>query len=101
MPYLIYAIDKENVDSLREKLRSAHRAHLESVGSRLLASGALLSDDGSEIIGGISLLDTNNREDAEKFAKEDPYSQENIRKNVHIIRWRRRWLDGKFLGDIS
>ena len=101
MAYLIYAIDRDNVDSKRENLRSAHRAHLKSAGSKLLESGALLSDDGTKIIGGITLLDTDNKNEAEEFANNDPYSINNIRKQVYIVRWRRRWVDGVFLGNVS
>ncbi len=63
----------------------------------MLASGALLNDDGTQVIGGISLIDTNSYEEAEKFALEDPYQKANIRKETKIIKWRRRWWDGEFL----
>ena len=44
MAFLIYAIDNEGMESLRESLRESHRNHLKSVGSKLISSGALLSE---------------------------------------------------------
>ncbi len=98
MPYLICAIDHEGKEKMREELRDAHRKHLKSVGDILLDSGALLDDDGVTIIGGLSILDTESKEEAHRFANEDPYSIAGIRKETSVIKWRRRWLDGKFLG---
>ena len=101
MPYLIYAIDREGVEKVREDLREAHRSHLKSAGSRLLASGALLDEDGVTIIGGLSILDTSSKREAQHFADTDPYSVANIRKETVVVQWRRRWLDGQFLGDVD
>lgn len=52
MPYLIYARDFDDMDSQREQIREVHREHLRSIGDKLLASGALLDDDGITVIGG-------------------------------------------------
>jgi uncharacterized protein YciI len=101
MPFLIYATDFEEKEKERESLRCAHRKHLKSAGNKLLASGALLADDRITIIGGISLLDTESREEAERFAFEDPLEKASIRKETLVLRWRRRWVDGKFLGDLN
>ncbi len=98
MPYLIYAIDFENMHDLRESLRAAHRDHLKSEGNKVLASGALLGEE-KEVIGGLTLLDTEDRQYALSFAENDPYSKANIRKELQVIYWRKRWWDGQFLLD--
>jgi uncharacterized protein YciI len=97
MPYLIYAIDHEQMDSQRESIRNEHRRYLKSYGDKILASGALLSEDQEEVIGGITLLDVETLEEAEVFGKEDPYTKANIRRNVNILYWRKRWWNGQFL----
>ena len=99
MPFLIFALDHDGKSEVRENLRQAHRDHVSKAGKKLLTAGALLADDKTTVIGGISLLDTDSREEAEKFAYEDPYEKAGIRKQTMILRWRRRWLDGEFLGD--
>ena len=101
MPYLIYAIDHDGMDEVREALRQAHRDHLGSAGVKLLGSGALLDDDGVKIIGGLSVLDTDDKQEAQRFADSDPYSIAGIRKTTTIVRWRRRWQDGAFLADVD
>lgn len=95
MPYLIYALDYENMGATREKIRNDHREHLQSAGKKLLASGALLDEDGKTVIGGISLLDTNDYEEAKKFAFDDPYQKAGIRKETKILKWRKRWWEGE------
>jgi uncharacterized protein YciI len=99
MTYLIYAIDFEEQDDKREEIRIAHRDHLRSIGNKLLASGALLSEDGRTVIGGISLIDTDNFSEAESFALADPYQKAGIRKELKILKWRKRWWEGQFLLD--
>ena len=72
MPYLIYVIDLPHVEKKREANRQAHRDFLKLHGDKILASGALL-DENEQIIGGISLLDTNDLPEAKQFAQDDPY----------------------------
>ena len=96
MPYIIYAIDKQGQGRLREEIRDKHRQHLASIGKRLLFSGAILDEDDQTIIGGVSIIDVENIQEAENFANNDPYSQCGIRKEVKIERWRIRWVNGKF-----
>ena len=95
--YLIYAIDFDNMHEIREQNRDAHRKHLSSIGDKLLASGALLDQDGINVIGGMSLIDTDNYAEAEQFALTDPYSRVGIRQDVKILKWRKRWWQGQFL----
>lgn len=37
MPYLIYALDYEDMDIKREEIRNAHREHLRSVGKKIIS----------------------------------------------------------------
>ncbi|WP_430246560.1 YciI family protein (plasmid) [Neorhizobium sp. DAR64861/K0K2] len=98
MPYLIIAKDHLDRQDDRERIRDAHRSHLASIGKKLLASGALLADDGETIVGGASLLDTDDEEEARRFESEDPYAKAGIRAEVTIVRWRLRWWKGLFNG---
>lgn len=99
MPYLIVAFDHSDKDIERESIRGAHRKHLVSAGERLLASGAFLAKDGKTVIGGASLLDTEDESEARAFESEDPYARAGIRKDVMIIPWRVRWWRGEFNAD--
>ena len=97
MPYLIYAIDHPDKHDLREAEREAHRKYLAKAGEKLLASGALLDDNDEKITGGVTLLDVETRQEAQQFVKDDPYSKAGIRKEIQILRWRKRWWEGQFL----
>ncbi|MCG8403528.1 MAG: YciI family protein [Firmicutes bacterium] len=80
-------------------MRDGHRQHLAAQGKKLLASGALLAEDGVTIVGGASLLDTDSREEAVRFEAEDPYAKAGIRREVRVIEWRLRWWLGDFDAD--
>lgn len=90
MPYLIIAKDHPGKEAERESIREAHRRHLASAGKKLLASGALLSEDGKA---------TEDEEEARQFEADDPYAKAGIRAEVNIIRWRLRWWRGLFSAD--
>jgi uncharacterized protein YciI len=99
MPYLIIAHDHPGQEQIREALRDDHRAYLRKQGRKLLASGALLGDDGATVIGGVSLFDTEDREEAVRFEAEDPYAAAGLRARTEIVRWRLRWWIGEFNPD--
>ena len=68
--------------------------HLAGQGIKLLASGTLLAIDGTTVVGGASLFDTNDYEEAARFEAEDPYAKAGIRARVEIVEWRLRWWFG-------
>ena len=96
MAFLIMAYDHPGIEAKREEVREAHRDYLAAAGARLLASGALLAEDGKTIVGGASLLDTDDYDEAVRFEAEDPYAKGGLRKSVTITRWRLRWWLGAF-----
>ena len=80
----IIAHDNPGMEAKREELREAHRNYLAGQGKRLLASGAFLSEDGQNIKGGASLLDTEDFNEAIQFEAQDPYAKAGIRAQVEI-----------------
>lgn len=96
MPFLIVAHDHEGMESRREEIRQAHRDYLAAYGSKLLSSGALLDEAGQTIIGGASLIDTDDRSEAVRFEADDPYAHAGIRAKVEIVQWRLRWWVGQY-----
>lgn len=92
MPYLVIVYDHLDKQGDKKPHRDAHHAYLAAQGTRLLSSGALLDESGTQTIGGVALLDTDEREDAVRFEAEDP----GIRQSVEIIPWRLNWWLGNF-----
>jgi uncharacterized protein YciI len=97
MPYAIQTMDKPNSLSLRTEKRAEHVAYLKAHLPKLLAGGALLEDDASGGFGGIVLLDTDDRAEAEGFVANDPYTLAGLFDSVRISRWRKAFFDGKSL----
>ncbi|WP_119165882.1 YciI family protein [Algihabitans albus] len=68
----VLAYDHSGKGREREDAGAEHRAYPASFGKRLLASAALLGDDGQTIAGGASLLDRQSNEEAVRFEAEAP-----------------------------
>jgi len=97
MPFAIQTIDKAGHGHLRIDVRAAHVAYLKANLAKMIAGGALLDDDGASGFGGIILLDTDDRGEAEAFVANDPYTLAGLFESVKISRWRKAFLDGRCL----
>lgn len=97
MPYAIQTVDKPGHGQLRAELRARHVEYLKANQHRLLAAGALIDDDGSGGSGGILIVDTDDRAEAERFAAEDPFTLGGLFEKVTVTRWRKAFFDGKCL----
>ena len=97
MPYAIQFTDKPGSAELRARVRPAHFDYLSARSAMILAGGALISDDGTGGHGGIILIDTDDRAEAEKFAREDPFNQAGLFAAVTITRWRKAFFAGERL----
>ena len=95
MPYAIVTFDKPDHGALRASVRERHVAYLEANVHRLLAAGAMTEDDGTGGSGGIILVDTDSREEAERFIADDPFTQAGLFDRVIVKRWRKAFFDGK------
>lgn len=95
MPYLIETFDKPGYQQLRRDTREEHLRFLEANKALLLACGAKLDDDGSDLGGGLYVVDLETRAEAERFIAEDPFSRVELFERVTIIRWRKAYLAGQ------
>ncbi|AWB35491.1 YciI family protein [Orrella marina] len=94
MPYLIETTDKPDSLALRKHAREAHLAFLDAHKSLLLACGAKLNDDGTDLGGGVYIVDVETREQAQAFIEQDPFYQAQLFADIRIVRWRKAYLDG-------
>lgn len=95
MPYLIETFDKPDQQQLRRDTRDEHLHFLEANKALLLACGAKLADDGSDLGGGLYVVDLDTRDEAERFIADDPFSRVNLFERVTITRWRKAYLAGQ------
>jgi uncharacterized protein YciI len=95
MPYLIHTEDKPNHAHLRAATRAVHLDYLEKHKAKLLAAGALLNDDGSGGHGGVLIVDTDDRQEAEAFIANDPFTKAGLFAKVTVTRWRKAFFNGQ------
>lgn len=93
MPYVIQTVDKPDSSQLRGATRPAHLEYLTARKDKLLAAGALIDDDGSGGHGGVLIIDTDDRAEAERFVAEDPFTKAGLFQKVTITRWRKAFFD--------
>lgn len=97
MPYAIQLIDKPGSAELRAATRAAHLEHLKRHQNLLLAAGALIDDDGTGGHGGIILVDTDDRAQAQRFIDEDPFTKAGLFERITVTRWRKAFFDKTYL----
>ena len=97
MPYAIQTVDKPGHGNVRAEVRARHLEYLTAHQNLLLAAGALIADDGSGGSGGILIVDTDERKEAERFIAEDPFTKAGLFEKVTVTRWRKAFFDGKRL----
>ena len=95
MPYFIETWDKEGHMPVRMAHRNAHLDFLEENKHLLLACGAKLHDDGTDIGGGVYIVALETREEAEAFIAADPFSKADLFRKVSVTRWRKAYIDGR------
>lgn len=97
MPYIIETFDKPGHQAVRQAHRPEHLHFLESHRTLLLACGAKLADDGSDLGGGLYVVDLDSREDAQRFIEADPFHRAGLFERVLITRWRKAYVNGHCL----
>ena len=95
MPYAIVFHDAADSAALRLRLRPAHVDYMATNAHRILASGGLLTDDGATGQGGIIILDTDDRAEAEGFVAADPFFIGGLYGEYFVTRWRKAFFAGE------
>ena len=93
MPYIIQTRYKADSGDLHAQTRAAHLEYLKLNLGSLLAAGGLIDDDGSGAHGGVIILDTDDREVAESFIANDPFSKAGLFESVNVTRWRKAFFN--------
>ena len=95
MPYIIETFDKPHHQAVRQQHRPAHLDFLAQNAQLLLACGAKLHDDGSDMGGGLYVVNLDTREAAQAFIESDPFYQADLFAEVRITRWRKAYVAGE------
>lgn len=93
MAYAIITQDKPDSLEVRLAVREEHLAYLDANKQLLLAAGAQIEDDGSGGKGGLLIVDTDDRAEAEAFIAADPFTRAGLFASVTVVRWRKAFFD--------
>ena len=93
MTYDVLTSDKPNSLDLRTEVRGVHIEYLEANQHRLLAAGAMTEDDGTGGHGGVIIVDTDDRAEAEAFIENDPFTKAGLFESVTVARWRKAFFN--------
>ena len=97
MPYAIITRDKPNSLQVRNEARAEHLDYLTRKQDKLLAAGAQTDDEGQGGYGGIIIVDTEDRAEAEAFIRDDPFTKAGLFAGIEVVRWRKAFFDKKRL----
>jgi uncharacterized protein YciI len=85
---LFYGTDFPGGMAKRIENRDAHENYLNDHDNMVMTRGPLLTDDGSESVGSIWLLDLPNLDAGRELLKGDPFYKSGIYKEEMLVRWR-------------
>lgn len=92
MFFAIMAWDRPGMSDLRRATKQRHVEHLDAAASdlRVLQSGPLLDDEGTEV-GSLIIVDAPDRSAVEAFCEADPYTQADMvgRRLIQAWAWKR------------
>jgi hypothetical protein len=97
VPYAIITRDKPNSLQVRNEARAEHIEYLTRHQDKLLAAGAQTDDAGQGGYGGIIIVDTEDRAEAEAFIRDDPFTKAGLFAGIEVVRWRKAFFDKKRL----
>jgi uncharacterized protein YciI len=95
MPFMIETWDRPGAEKVRADTRPAHIAYLEANLDKLLAAGAKLADDGETALGTLYIVTTDDRNEAQYFVAEDPFTKAGVPGQIVVTRWRKAIFDSK------
>lgn len=89
MHYALHCVDKIDASDVRRDNREAHLAHLASVADKILVAGPLLSADETQMVGSLLIIEFESLEEAEAFARNDPYARAGLFASVTVGAWKK------------
>ena len=86
MLWAIYCISAPDSAALRKEHSAQHRSYLDANEPHLFFAGGLQSDDATDILGAVFILNVKDRDAAEAFIDGEPFNQAGVFEEVSIFR---------------
>ena len=91
MLFVIFCIDKPNMENKRAEVMAAHIEYLNAQTKvKNQMSGPLMDDDMENIVGSLYLLEARNREEIEELMRHDPLVKADIWSSIEIRAFNKR-----------
>jgi uncharacterized protein YciI len=78
MLFVFHLRDRPEAGELRKAIRPAHKEYLAGVADRICVAGPLLSDDQTQMIGSLLVIDFPSRAAAEAWLTEEPFTRAGV-----------------------
>ncbi len=88
MEFFCYHRDRPGSLALRYELLEDHWSYMDRYGSRMIARGPTVADDGETLTGSVHILDLPDPDAARSFAFDEPGYQAGVYRDVLLRRWR-------------
>ncbi|MEM9685271.1 MAG: YciI family protein [Pseudomonadota bacterium] len=89
MLYVIHGVDKPH-SPIREALIDEHRAYLEACPLDIVASGPLVDETGTRMIGSVVVVDCAHRGEVDRMMADEPFNRAGLYESLHVNRWFQR-----------
>lgn len=86
MLFAVVCTDRPATAALRAQTLEAHRAYIDTWAHTLVTSGPLLDDDGDARNGQLYLIDVADRDAADTFVDDDPFTKAKLFETVLVRR---------------
>jgi uncharacterized protein YciI len=86
MLWQIHCIGKPNMAAVRNEHVKAHRSHLDAHQANLFFAGGLQTDDASDLLGAMFILNVPTREEAQAFIDGEPFHRAGVFEKVTVTR---------------
>jgi uncharacterized protein YciI len=89
MLWAISCQDKPDTATIRDEFVKPHREYLQSQKHILVLAGATQSDDGTQAIGSLFIVNVDSRAKAKAFSDGDPFTKAGVFSSITIVRMRK------------
>ena len=91
MIYTFVLLDKPLAAGLRREVRPAHKAYLAEQAERIAFAGPLVADDAKTMIGSLLAIDFDNREAAEEWQADEPFTRAGVYATSSVLPFTNLW----------
>jgi uncharacterized protein len=95
MLYVVRFIDRPDRLSARREFLAAHLEWLEQHKDMILVAGSIRTDPGEDPVGGLWVVDAEDRKTIETLLLTDPFWVQGLRQSCEIMYWSKAFPDRK------